>query len=64
MIDIHNNQASIGTFKSSARKNNIDTEYYATQNYAYEQSLPWDFIEISPGKEFLIEESKRLVCQD
>ena len=41
----------------------IDTDYYATENYAYEKGLPWDFINIRPGKEFLIEESKRLVNQ-
>jgi len=60
LIDIHNNQASIGTFKSSARKNNIDTEYYATQNYAYEQSLPWDFIQNYPTKQLLLNEYNRL----
>ena len=61
LIDIYNNQASIGAFKKSAKKNNINADYYATQDYEYSQKLPWDFIEISPGKEFLIEESKRLV---
>ena len=61
LIDIYNNQASIGAFKKSAKKNNINTDYYATQDYEYNQKLPWGFIEISPGKEFLIEESKRLV---
>lgn len=64
LIEIYQNQASIGAFKASAKKNNIDTDYFATQNYEYSQKLPWDFIEISPGKEFLIEESKRLVYQN
>lgn len=61
LIGIYNDQASIGAFKSSAKENKIDTDFYATQNYSYEQNLPWDFIEITPGKEFLITENKRLI---
>ena len=39
----------------------IDTDYYVTQNYAYDKILPWNFIETKPGKEFLIKECERLI---
>lgn len=51
----------LGAFKSAAKKLNIDTDYFALENYLFEKPLPWDFIEINPGKEFLIKENKRLI---
>lgn len=51
----------LGAFKSSAKKLNINTDYYALENYDFDKELPWDFIEIPPGKEFLIKENKRLI---
>lgn len=60
LVEVYKNNAKIGAFKSAA-KDKIDTDYYALANYSYEQQLPWDFIEINPGKEFLISESEKLV---
>ncbi len=61
LIDIYNNQASLGAFKSAAKSHNINTNLYALGNYSYEHNFPWDIIDIKPGKEFLINESQRLI---
>ena len=63
VIEVYKLGGKLGAFKKVAKDMQIDTDYYATENYAYEKGLPWDFINIRPGKEFLIEESKRLVNQ-
>ena len=51
----------MGAFKKAAKDMKINTNYYSTENYEYNKELPWDFIKINPGKDFLIEESKRLI---
>ncbi len=61
LIEVYRNGGKLGAFKSAAKKYNINSDYYALENYPYNKELPWDFIDIRPGKEFLIEESKRLV---
>ena len=53
----------ISSEEKIAKEMNINTDYYATETYSYDKALPWDFIEIKPGKTFLIDESKRLVNQ-
>ena len=63
VIEVYKQGGKLGAYKKVAKEMNIDTDYYATEIYPYEKQLPWDFIEIKPGKEFLIEESKRLVSQ-
>lgn len=60
LIDVYRQQASLGAFKSAA-KGKINTDYFALCNYEYNKILPWDFIDIKPGKEFLIQESKKLL---
>ncbi len=60
LIEVYKQGGKLGAFKKVARTLEIDTDYYSTQNYEYEKDLPWDFIQIRPGKEFLVEESKRL----
>ncbi len=61
MIAVYQNGGKLGAFKKSAKNLKIDTDYYAIKNYDYEMSLPWDFIDISPSKEFLIKECNRLI---
>lgn len=61
LIEVYNKGGKLGAFKSAAKKYNLNADYYALENYPYEKDLPWDFIDIRPGKEFLIEESKRLI---
>ncbi len=61
ILDTYKNGGKLGAFKSAAKKFKINTDYFATQNYDFSLDLPWDFIEVSPGKEFLISENKRLI---
>lgn len=61
LIEVYKLGGKLGAFKSCAQKMNINTDYYANANYSYEQTLPWDFIQTKPGKDFLIEESNRLL---
>jgi len=61
IIEVYKQGGKLGAFKKVAREMNINTDYYALENYDYDKPLAWDFIDIKPGKEFLIEECKRLV---
>lgn len=61
LIEVYKQGGKLGAFKKAAKLLNINTDYYALENYSYDKELPWDFIEMRPGKEFLINESKRLV---
>ena len=58
---VYKKGGKIGAFKAAAKENHIDTDYYAYTNFSFEEELPWDFIQISPGKEFLIKENLRLI---
>lgn len=60
LLEVYEKGGAIGAFKSAA-KNKFDTDYYALENYPYEHNFAWDIIDINPGKEFLIKESKRLL---
>ncbi len=64
LIEAYKNGGKLGAFKSAAKKYKIDANYFATQNYKYDKYLPWDFIEIKPGKEFLQKESIKLLNQN
>lgn len=61
LIDVHKSGGKIGAFKKSALKHNINPDSYAYKTFDYDDKLPWDFIEVKPGKEFLIKECKRLL---
>ena len=63
LIEVYKQGAKLGAFKKAAKLLKIDTDYYANQTYDYNKKLPWDFIELTPGKEFLIKESQRLISQ-
>ncbi len=60
LIDVYRQGGKLGAFKSSAKKYGIDTDYFACSNFEFDTKLPWDFIEVQPGKEFLIKENIRL----
>ncbi len=64
LIEVYKRGGKLGAFRKVAKEFNINTDYYATDNYPYDKKLPWDFIDIRPGKEFLIAESKKLTQQD
>ena len=59
--DVYRNGGKLGDYKQSAKKYNINTDYYACENWEFNQPLAWDFIEIKPGKNFLIKENQRLL---
>ena len=61
IVEIYKSGGKLGAFKAAAKKCNINTDYYALENYPYNKELPWDFIDIRPGKDFLIKESERLL---
>ncbi len=61
LIDVYQNGGKIGAFKSTAKARNINTDYYAYADLMLDDNLPWDFIDIQPGKEFLIKEHNRLL---
>ena len=60
LIEVYKLGGKAGAFKKAAKELKINTDYYALETYSYDKDLPWDFIDIRPGKEFLIQESKRL----
>ncbi len=61
LIEVYKLGGKLGAFKKAAKEFKIDTDYYATQDYGYEKTLPWNFIDIRPGKDFLIKENQRLI---
>ena len=64
ILEVYKQGGKLGAFKSAAKKFNINTDYFAIENYSFDKKLPWDFIAISPGKEFLIKENQRLINQN
>lgn len=61
LIDVYRYGGKLGDFKNAARKNNINADFYAYERFEFDKDLPWDFINVKPGKEFLISECKRLL---
>ena len=61
LIKVYEYSGKLGAYRRAAKDLNLNLDYYATENYSYDKELPWDFIEMTPGKEFLIKESKRLL---
>ena len=61
LIEVYKLGGKLGAFRKAAKDLNIDTDYYALKNYAYDKALPWNFVDIKPGNDFLITESKRLL---
>lgn len=62
VLEVYRQGGKLGAFKAAAKKYNIDTDYFACANWEFDKKLPWDFIEINPGKEFLIKENKSLLA--
>ena len=60
VLEVYNQGGKLGAFKAAAKKYNINSDSFATENYTFDKEFPWDFIEINPGKEFLIKENQRL----
>lgn len=63
LIEVYKQGGKIGAYKSAAKMLNIDVEKYTTRGYSLNEKFPWDIIDITPGKELLIKEHKRLMTQ-
>lgn len=66
ILKVYELGGNIGAFKTAYREvakmqNLPDSDFYATRKYNLDENLPWDFIEICPGKEFLKKEYARLL---
>ena len=59
--EVYRTGGKLGAYKQAAKKYNIDTDEFALNNWDFSRKLPWDFIDIKPGKEFLIKENERLL---
>ncbi len=61
LIDVYKNGGKLGDFKKSAKQHKINSDYYALGTFDFGANLPWDFIDIKPGKEFLQNECIKLL---
>lgn len=68
VLKVHELGGNIGAFKTSykeiAKLNKLpDSDFYAQRAYDLSENLPWDFIDVPPGKEFLKKEHARLLAK-
>ena len=59
LIDVYKNGGKIGAYKNAAKKFNLELTK-TIQGYRMEDPLPWDNIQINPGKDFLKNEYRKL----
>ena len=57
LVDIYKNGGNIGAYKAALKK----SELQINNDFNTEDELFWDFIDIEPGKQLLINEYKRLL---
>lgn len=68
VLEVYKEGGNIGAFKTAYKKIEQDkklenSDYYAISEIDLDKNLPWDFIEVPPGKEFLKKEYKRLLAK-
>lgn len=66
VLEVYKHGGNIGAFKRAYReiaelKTLPDSDFFATRQYELNEDLPWDFIDVHPGKENLKKEYKRLL---
>jgi len=66
VLKVYKLGGNIGAFKTAYKeiqkiKNLPDSNFYVQREYSLEENLPWDFIEVPPGKDFLKREFSRLL---
>ena len=69
ILKIYQLGGNIGAFKTAYKQIAQaqllpESEFYAERKYNLDESLPWDFIKVSPGKETLKKEYARLLLKD
>ena len=60
LIDVYKNGGKLGAYKKSAKKY-FNPDNYALRNYSVDEPLPWDIINLRPGKQILIDRNKQLL---
>ena len=63
VLEVYKNGGKLGAFKKAAQILNTNTDCFALEDYTLDKPLSWDFIEMSPGKNFLKKEYKRLLSE-
>lgn len=66
VLKVYELGGNIGAFKTAykqiAKKKNLpESDFYVTRIYNLDEELPWDFIYVPPGKEFLKKEYQNLL---
>ena len=62
LIEVYRQGGKLGAFRAAAKKYNINTDNFVTRDYNTNKSkLPWEIINISPGKQILSNEFNRLM---
>lgn len=66
ILKIYELGGNIGAFKTAyrevAKKTSLkESDFYVTRTYDLEEKLPWDFLDVSPGKDYLKKEYIRLL---
>ncbi len=69
VLKVYELGGNLGAFKTAykeiAESKNIyplpDSDFYAQRTFNMDEKLPWDFIDVCPGKEFLKEEYASLL---
>jgi len=61
LIEVYKEGGKIGAYKSAAKKLGLDAKSIVENNLDTKKELPWDFLIINPGKEFLLRERERLL---
>lgn len=60
IIDVYKNGSKLGAFKKAA-KGRFNPDDYATRTYSIDEKLPWDIIDLRPGKNTLAQRNKQLL---
>ena len=63
IIDVYKNGSKLGALKKAA-KNRFNPDDYALRTYSVEENLPWDIIDLRPGKEVLAERYNKLLFNE
>lgn len=66
IVKVYELGGNIGAFKTAYKevakeKNLPNSDYYASREIALDEPLPWDFIDVSPGKDYLKKEHDNLL---
>lgn len=61
LIDVYKNGGKIGAFKSAAKKFDINTDLFVTNEMDKKLNSPWDVVLMNPSKHCLINEKNRLL---